>query len=297
MDWELVTSSGQSYVLQDGATIGRSLEATITLQDSKASRLHAQFRIRGETVMMRDLNSTNGTYVNQIRITAPITLKAKDHIRIGDTKLMLRPVLRRWDPLPASPAPAHLNRAAADDWSQPQFHSPPHQEVAQRPPLATCPSCGQGNTVRSAAIAGLEAPKPPSDTAIKVVRIIFWAYAAIYGLMMLLMLGTFLFGGVVSLLDPTGFTTGAVGITGIASVCFFVPALAVGIGIPWLIKRYIERRYRERYDQWGKAKSKWDRLYYCNQCAGVFLPGQRRLVPVEQMESFLFEISPRAVDF
>lgn len=297
MDWELVAASGQRYALQDGATIGRSSEATITLQDSKASRLHAQFRVRGDTVMMRDLNSTNGTYVNRIRITAPITLKVEDHIRIGDTKLVLSPAQERWEPLPASPAPAHLNRAAADEWSQPQFHSPPPQEVAQRPPPAACPSCGQGNTVRSAAVAGLEAPKPPSDTAIKVVRIIFWAYVAIYGLMMLFLLGTFLVGGAISSLDRTGVSAGLMGISGITSLCFLVPALAVGIGIPWLVKRYIERRYRERYDQWRKAKSKWDRLYHCAQCAGVFLPGQRRLVPVEQMESFLFEISPRMVDF
>ena len=140
-------------------------------------------------------------------------------------------------------------------------------------------------------------PRPPSDTAIKVVRIIFWAYIAIYGLMMFFLLGTFLLGGAISASDYTGITAGLVGISGITSLCFLVPALAVGIGVPWLIKRYIERRYLERYQQWEKAKSKWNRLNYCEQCAGVFLPGQRRLVPVEQMESFMFEISPRAVDF
>lgn len=297
MGWELITSSGQSYPLQDGATIGRSSDATIALQDDKASRLHAQFRVRGDTVMMRDLNSTNGTYVNRVRITAPVTLKPEDHIRIGDTKLILRLAQERLDSWPEPPAPRHFDRAAAEDRPQQPSRAPAQHEAIQRPSQATCPSCGQGNTVRSAAVAGLEAPKPPSDTAIKVVRIIFWAYVAIYGLMMLFLLGTFLVGGAISFFDRTGILTGVMGISGIASLCFLVPALAVGIGVPWLIKRYIERRYRERHDQWEKAKSKWDRLYYCAQCAGVFLPGQRRLVPVEQMESFLFEIGPRAVDF
>jgi len=291
MGWELVTSSGQSYPLQDGATIGRSSEATITLQDGKASRQHAQFRVRGDSVMVRDLNSTNGTYVNRVRITAPVTLKPEDHIRIGDTKLILRLAQGRWDSWPEPPAPRHFDRPRQ------QSRAPAEHEAVQRPSPATCPSCGQDNPVRSAAIAGLEAPKPPSDTAIKVVRIFFWTYVAIYGLMMLFLLGTFLLGGAISTLDDTGITAGLVGISGITSLCFLVPALAVGIGVPWLIKRYIERRYRERYDQWRKAKSKWDGLYYCTQCAGVFLAGQRRLVPVEQMEAFLFEISPRAVDF
>jgi predicted Zn finger-like uncharacterized protein len=67
--------------------IGRS-EADVLLDDSEVSRRHAQVEFRGQSTYLRDLKSTNGTYVNEQRITvAPIDDRTE--FRVGATTLML----------------------------------------------------------------------------------------------------------------------------------------------------------------------------------------------------------------
>jgi len=68
-------------------TIGRS-EADITLNDSEVSRRHAQLEIAGNAIVLRDLHSTNGSYVNEQRITVT-PLDHQTEFRIGTTTLML----------------------------------------------------------------------------------------------------------------------------------------------------------------------------------------------------------------
>jgi len=68
-------------------TIGRS-EADITLNDSEVSRRHAQLEIAGNAIVLRDLHSTNGSYVNEQRITVT-PLENHAEFRVGTTTLML----------------------------------------------------------------------------------------------------------------------------------------------------------------------------------------------------------------
>jgi pSer/pThr/pTyr-binding forkhead associated (FHA) protein len=68
-------------------TIGR-LEADATLDDSEVSRHHAQVELKGEVILLRDLKSTNGTYVNEQRITA-VPIEHQSEFRVGATTLML----------------------------------------------------------------------------------------------------------------------------------------------------------------------------------------------------------------
>lgn len=59
-----------------------------------------------------------------------------------------------------------------------------------------------------------------------------------------------------------------------------------------LAKREIDLNYQEDvaiYNKWPAAVEKWQRLYYCARDDGVFVPNQSRFVPVEQMQSFLYE--------
>jgi pSer/pThr/pTyr-binding forkhead associated (FHA) protein len=69
-------------------SIGRSEENQIELgEDEFASASHARVEPRHDGAWLVDRGSTNGTYVNGIRIDSPHRLEAGDLVRIGETQL------------------------------------------------------------------------------------------------------------------------------------------------------------------------------------------------------------------
>jgi phosphoserine phosphatase RsbU/P len=68
-------------------TIGRSARNDLCVEDPFASRLHAEVRKRGDVFWIADLNSANGTLVNGERLTAPLQLRDRDIVRIGETEI------------------------------------------------------------------------------------------------------------------------------------------------------------------------------------------------------------------
>ncbi len=81
--------TGTAFALRPGATIGRDAQAGVPLPaDSKASRLHARIVDWGGGGMaIEDAGSTNGTFVNGQRISAPQSLLPGDTVLIGTTAL------------------------------------------------------------------------------------------------------------------------------------------------------------------------------------------------------------------
>ena len=70
--------AGRSFTIGDGeVVIGRADDANIVLDSSSVSRHHACLRRDGDTVMIEDLQSTNGTHVNGDRLTGPASLKRR----------------------------------------------------------------------------------------------------------------------------------------------------------------------------------------------------------------------------
>ena len=69
-------------------TAGRSSENDLELaNDEYASSRHARFEPRGNGVWIEDAGSTNGTYVNGVRLKRPRKLAPGDVVRIGETDL------------------------------------------------------------------------------------------------------------------------------------------------------------------------------------------------------------------
>ncbi|MCX8089330.1 MAG: FHA domain-containing protein [Verrucomicrobiae bacterium] len=90
--------TGRSHELTaEKTTIGRLEDNTFTIGDPSVSSHHCEVLLRGSEVIVRDLNSTNGTYINGERITeAP--LKPGQILRLGQVELRLE--------AEAPPAPA-----------------------------------------------------------------------------------------------------------------------------------------------------------------------------------------------
>jgi hypothetical protein len=78
--------AGVAYDLSDGALLGRSDGADIRLEDSFASSQHARLVPYGDVVVLEDLGSTNGTYLNGEPLRGPQPLHMGDRIRIGDSE-------------------------------------------------------------------------------------------------------------------------------------------------------------------------------------------------------------------
>ena len=75
---------GQSFPLLEKNTLGRDPSNTITLPDSHLSRNHCEIWIKGDTYRIRDLDSKNGTQVNNLLIREK-PLKSGDIITLGNT--------------------------------------------------------------------------------------------------------------------------------------------------------------------------------------------------------------------
>jgi hypothetical protein len=78
--------AGSAYDLSEGALLGRGEQADIVLEDSFASSRHARLIPQGEVMVLEDLGSTNGTYLNGEPLRGPQPLHVGDRIRIGDSE-------------------------------------------------------------------------------------------------------------------------------------------------------------------------------------------------------------------
>jgi hypothetical protein len=76
--------SGSRYDVGEGATLGRG-DVEIVLEDPFASSRHARIERQGGAVVLEDLGSTNGTYLNEELLRGPQPLHPGDRIRIGDS--------------------------------------------------------------------------------------------------------------------------------------------------------------------------------------------------------------------
>lgn len=67
--------------------VGRQSGNDVVVPDEQVSRKHAEIEERGGVLVVTDLNSSNGTFVNGTRISSPQTLRAGDTVQVGTTVL------------------------------------------------------------------------------------------------------------------------------------------------------------------------------------------------------------------
>ena len=81
---------GRSYELLDELTVGRAAGCHIALDDRFVSQLHARMFRRDDQCFIEDLGSTNGTFLNDEKVTSPALLTMGDHVRIGNVVMELQ---------------------------------------------------------------------------------------------------------------------------------------------------------------------------------------------------------------
>ncbi len=74
----------EHHLTGETIVIGRAVENDIVITSKRVSREHARVRREGWRVMLEDLGSTNGTYLNDERVMSPMALHDEDRIKIGD---------------------------------------------------------------------------------------------------------------------------------------------------------------------------------------------------------------------
>ncbi len=82
--------AGTRLALVDEFRIGRAADCALILDDDYVSGDHASLaRREGGDWVVTDLGSTNGTFVNEVRVVTPTVVTASDSLRIGRTQMRL----------------------------------------------------------------------------------------------------------------------------------------------------------------------------------------------------------------
>ena len=91
--WVIVKSGEKAvsrYLLGLGEhLIGRGADCSIFVDAEPVSRHHARLTVGADKVILEDLGSVNGTYVDGARVEGSMTLQQHQHIHIGDLELQI----------------------------------------------------------------------------------------------------------------------------------------------------------------------------------------------------------------
>lgn len=82
--------TGRTHDLANPVTsVGRVEDNAFQIPEPSVSSHHAEFHLRGSDVVIKDLNSTNGTFINGQKIEGEATLKPGQIIRLGQVEVRL----------------------------------------------------------------------------------------------------------------------------------------------------------------------------------------------------------------
>jgi pSer/pThr/pTyr-binding forkhead associated (FHA) protein len=117
--------AGRSVDLGERTTIGRVEDNAFQIAEPSVSSRHCEILLQGGEVLVKDLNSTNGTFINGEKITERV-LKPGQTLRLGNVELKLDVPGAPGAPAPSAPATATPGTAPA-----PAAPPPPKKEPAR----------------------------------------------------------------------------------------------------------------------------------------------------------------------
>ncbi len=125
--WQTPEGEARESPLGSGITIiGRGTDCGVVVLDTRVSRHHAEIRYDGSAFAIADLDSINGTFVDEERIEEPRELRDGNRVRIG-------PVEFRFELLPVPQVPAEAEPVQRPTIVVPEPSTMPHLEVGSGP--------------------------------------------------------------------------------------------------------------------------------------------------------------------
>ena len=103
--------TGAQHPVDGAVVLGRDEGADLQLPDKTISRRHAALRIEGETAVVEDLGSRNGTFVNGTRVEDPRRLREGDSLQMGATVIEVRSATGETAPFPPPATPTETHPA------------------------------------------------------------------------------------------------------------------------------------------------------------------------------------------
>ena len=101
--------TGAQHPVDGVVTVGRDDSADLQLRDKAISRRHATLRVEGETAVIEDLGSRNGTFVNGDRVDDARRLREGDALQLGATILEIRSSRGETEPFPPPATPTEVH--------------------------------------------------------------------------------------------------------------------------------------------------------------------------------------------
>jgi pSer/pThr/pTyr-binding forkhead associated (FHA) protein len=100
--------------LKNGAyRLGREAPADLVVPDPTISALHAELQVTGESCTVRDLGSTNGTYINDVPVRTATPVRPSDRLRFGQVNATMAPAQQALPKPDASPRAVTVKLQAA----------------------------------------------------------------------------------------------------------------------------------------------------------------------------------------
>lgn len=128
--WQLKRSDGEApFPIDEEVVVGRGKQAQLRIEEPHLSRRHARLWQEGDRLMVEDLGSSNGTFLNDRVLARPTRLVSGDRLRFDETEFQVEPapVLKGANliaSLPRSPGataksrPARREAGAGDEATQ-----------------------------------------------------------------------------------------------------------------------------------------------------------------------------------
>jgi len=129
---EIGPSAGASFTVEDRATVGRLKANEIPIKDGSVSRQHARLLVQGNRLLVRDLESANGTFVNEQKIQSG-EVHHGDTLRVG--KIVLR--VTRTEAEASSPPPTAVDSSPLPSSSPRAPSAPPRRPTAGDVPASS----------------------------------------------------------------------------------------------------------------------------------------------------------------